>query len=194
MDIKEILHLYIGCKAVTIKSTYENPELGIFDNYQLSAQDDAVKITNRNGYYLMSENECVLLLRPLSDLTDAELTHIGKMICAIPNHESKEFVWDIERASNACGIKYRSPHYASANWFQIYNEKDKSVGHIECGWYDRNGIRRTKELWVRASFHLVTVYLLKLGFDLFGLISTGQAFNLNVANLNLALGRCILHK
>jgi hypothetical protein len=70
MNIKDYLHLYLGCFALTTKPTYENPQVGVLD--QISLTDGEACITADDGYYLCGLNEVKPLLRPLSDLTAIE--------------------------------------------------------------------------------------------------------------------------
>jgi hypothetical protein len=70
MKIKEYLDLYLGCRAITTKNTYSNPEFGTLDYY--SIVDNEVCISTGNGYYLCSPEEVRPVLRPLTDMKHNE--------------------------------------------------------------------------------------------------------------------------
>jgi hypothetical protein len=119
------------------------------------------------------------ILRRLSSMTDDEILHCGKLLCAIPNN-SADFTFEIQHHHNTIGASYSSDRYTSGQYFSIYNEKNKvdTVGHIEIGWYsDKIDKRKTRELWKVGGCHKLTHYLLKQRFDLFSLIDSGQAID-----------------
>lgn len=177
--IRELLHLYLGCdityrldvkhaKPIQTKNRVEF--LAYLENCMFPGFFDAEENKPKIDYIKLH-------LRPISDITDEELLHCGSILCAIPNHESKEFTSKIKRSSNTVGAHYTSKHYHSVNYFTIWNETDKNPGHTETGWFSGMDKRKTKELWKVAANHRLTIYLLKQGFDLFGLIGSGHAIS-----------------
>lgn len=85
-DIKvKVLAKYLGHQAITTKATYKNPQPGILQ--QVDIQDDEHQILiqpKEGGYYLCSVNECKLILKDLTLLSDEDATRIAKLIGGNP--------------------------------------------------------------------------------------------------------------
>lgn len=173
MKLQDYLFLYLNSGIMCLRSGEGNNEYELTGiSLEKLRKIWWVYFDDREDSYGMME-DVFPILRPLSDITDEELLHCGKLICAIPNHKSGEFEALPKRTSNTVGVHYTSKHFTSLNYFSIWNETDSKVGHIEMGWFE--GDKRKKELWRVGGYHEATKYLLERGFDIYGLIKAKLA-------------------
>ncbi len=169
MKIQDYLFLYLNSGIMCLRSGEGNNEYELTGiSFEKLRKIWWVYFDDREDSYGIME-DVFPILRPLSDITDEELLHCGKLICAIPNHESGVFEHKFRRTSNTVGIHYTSPHFTSLNYFSIFNETDSKAGHVELGWFEGMD-KRKKELWKVGGSHELTRYLVTQGFDIFGLI------------------------
>lgn len=198
MKIQDYAYLYKDC-LVQVKKMYDK-EYHIGRICEVTSRsnhgdwimvwfDEVITVTSNtlnesssNAHnFFFGEDDIKLLLRPISDIGQAELLHCGKLLCAIPNDPRGQYRFEVHNCHNAQGLAYFSPHFLNGQYFSIYNEKNKheTVGHIEVGWYSGNKTdkRKTKELWKVGGCHELTVYLLSKHFDLFNLIQKGLALD-----------------
>lgn len=161
-EIKDYLHLYLGCECVT-----DDGRTGWFAGFDICEKDySIVMITVRfpgeeEDWSVLNDNdECdriKLVLRPLSDMTEEEAAHIGQLVYGKPDSVK----WRIEHKNGYLKI-YRKHYqkaitidYASADLdFYDGDELDTSLRQIE-----------------------IFQYLLSKSFDLFGLIDAGLAID-----------------
>lgn len=198
MDIKECLHLYKDCMVqvkrkhdkeyhigrvceITSKSNHGDWIIVWFDEVITVTSNTFKRSTSNAHYFFFAEDSIKPILRPISDIGQAELLHCGKLLCAIPNDPRGGCRFEVNSCHNAVGLSYHSPHYITGQYFSIYNERNKpeTIGHVEIGWYGDGKLdkRKTKELWKVGGCHMLTVYLLSKHFDLFGLIEKGLAID-----------------
>lgn len=185
IQLKEVIHYYIGQRCV--HSWYTEGH----EQYDRAWVLTSIDYSTPNHYRIENPDDDFTwtdsikpILRKLSDMTDEEILHCGKLLCAIPN-SNNDFSFEIKRHHNTVGANYSSVFYTSGQYFSIWNEKNKpdSIGHIEIGWFsDKVDRRKTKELWKVGGCHMLTHYLLKQGFDLFGLIDSKQAIDQKTLN------------
>ncbi len=149
------------------------------DKSELIAIGKAPSVEGEEDVYVESYvSEIELLLTPISKMQDEQIIALGKYVCAIPNspYPYKTF---IQRYHNATGIKYLSDGFTSGNFYSMSNEKNKpeTIGHIEIGWYSTNGKYTYKDRthWKIGGNHHLTMYCMKQGIDIFGLIGQGLA-------------------
>ena len=78
-QLKDYLHLYLGCECIFEGSWYEL--VGIITNLPLEEEQEYnVRLYNdHHGHEKSLYEDVKPLLRPLSDMTDEELLHAGKI-------------------------------------------------------------------------------------------------------------------
>lgn len=74
-DIKDYLHLYLGCEVVTLEENYNFPDLKLDC---VSGLHCKLGSESRNLYWKVWPNQFKLLLRPLSDISDEERVEYKK--------------------------------------------------------------------------------------------------------------------
>lgn len=140
MDIKDYLHLYIGCKYRIMYIDYEE---GQYTLWSILTPDRYVTIMND-----ASICEIQLLLRPLSDMTEEEAIEFVKL---------NEFDYYGEHPNKRIYKTYKNEFGETiVSWGEGYNSKEVPTA-----------IKRFRP----NEFN----YLLKQGFDLFGLLDAGLA-------------------
>lgn len=167
-DIHEYLAYYIGqpCQTDQGSGTIE----GVNDTDSCGGTW-AVRIGE--DYEMFTENDCEWvkpILRRLSDMTEQEALHIGKLAFFDSDMKYPDSDYTVKKT----GITIELP---SAYAVSINND-----------WYERE-IRigfNTGNIWNRPDQHIyeriynqpqIFHYLLKQGFDLFGLIDAGLAID-----------------
>jgi len=158
MELKDVLHLYLGCKVLLESEMYSengNPDKII---ERLAGID---KDGNCEGdSYVLYEGDFKLILRPLSSMTEEEALH-------------------------CIGIAYESVYTHKPEFIRVEmvdsNQEAAAIICEEPGWkygfsVTKNGI----DFSANGSFlHIpqfeITAYLLSKGFDLFNLIPSNQA-------------------
>lgn len=155
-NIKEVIHLYLGCEVYT------------------EFEDGSKGIVQLNEYYLKAIRQewitdrpvptiCTLRLRRLDSMTEAEAIHIAETILF---HSYIGFDGRIEKSKDRITV------YDKGNY-----EGDK-VALLFCGEFCLTIEGKVDSVPFEYSYEIIP-YLLKQGFDLFGLIDSGQAIDKN---------------
>jgi hypothetical protein len=168
IQLKDIIHLYIGCE-VLIDGKEVGRLYGINTSYLKSTnqvhydiQTEQMRIEDGEDFVMVynddfdDELRIKPILRRLEDITDKEI---------------KELIgWD------NLNEKYANVSYERGNFGIVINY---SIDAGEEGFYQQS---------YNITFHTFSpkewVYLLKNGFDLFGLIKSGQAIDAKTWNQN----------
>lgn len=170
-DIKDYLPYYIGQKCKTDQG------VGIIEGVNVTdscAGTWAVTLDEDSEVY--TENDCEwinLVLKRLCDMTDSEALHIGMlaMFDRDMNYPDTDYkVWrpesaTVDKTPNCCAVRI------SNDWYDI----EIRIGFISGNIWLVEGSRIYNQPKI---FH----YLLKQGFDLFGLIDAGLAIDSKTLN------------
>lgn len=145
-EIKDYLHLYLGCEVMDLYSNRINVLTGVDNDHELPVKT----LWQNKGRWALPYSEIKPILRRLSSMTEEEL----KIICGWPLQAHRE-VTGFRTTAKFAEISYRWP--------------DSNMEH---GWaYSSTALYFSKEEWTPEQF----LYLLSNGFDLFGLIDSGLA-------------------
>lgn len=159
-DIKDYLHLYKGCECEYLEPSHMNDRVrGIFLGYM---DKHHASIENQN--FGVQVDEIMLILRPLSDMTEMEIIKVLSDICKdiftySPLISNCTFMTE---GDNATGVICTSEH----------NERYGLTVDVEIG--VEFSIDSSQ---MKVNQFKYTVWLLKHGFDLFGLIEAGLAID-----------------
>lgn len=144
-DIKEVLHLYYGC--------------------EFEHEDDFCSLTRHklDGRMIDRWNDnCVLLLRPLKEITREELLELCKIYYATPFTGLYQDKWEVLHQSVG---KHKPTEYAL-----VQNEKKKATFCVEMSdgtvTFEKENIPEPQ-----YSTALCMLFCLKNGFDIFNLIN-----------------------
>lgn len=166
MELKDYLHYYIGCKAITTDDNEQAELVGVSD-------DNAHIVHDGTGSYGTCDITGVKpLLRRLEDMTEAEAIAVHREATKTPFLPADKDEYDvsyIKDKGEVCSIQVvdlRMPKmYTNINiegdvlvYVHETNEEPKICERV-------------------ANQHHITHYLLRHGFDLFGLIPAGLAIN-----------------
>lgn len=164
--LENYIPLYMGweCEAITTKSSYRNPEVGVILEINHNANfNEEVVICAENGYYLCGFEQCKLLLRPFSDMTDEERIEIARIVLHRYQKHYKDPVNLV--------VKNKIVH--------VLNPLNTSLYTVEIA---KDGIHYYHELAGKSSCPTVNQYeavryMLKKQLDIFGLIESGIAID-----------------
>lgn len=167
IQIKDVIHLYINGEARHRVTYYDHPpeQVGIW-----------VKLTTKRFQLLndLSILKVEYALKRLSDMTEEEALHLARIytnadkIKRTTGVVSNFFYFFCEFRSGDKGTRETLIMHDGEAWYRHYFE-------------DKPGCRTGKHHIVRPFE--ATHYLLKQGFDLFGLIESGQAFDIKTIHL-----------
>lgn len=150
IQLKDVINLYLGCEVVLCQDDPKRRRIGNFAGFHDYPTCISARIKFRAG---PDGHTHIFLLKPilrqLSDMKDEEKTEIGKM-----------WTWYQDKTI------LNDAHF---------NEWHKSVHAMVTGALMEDGDYDSR-MSAKAYFQIIP-YLLKQGFDLFDLISRGQAID-----------------
>lgn len=168
MNIKDYIHYYIGCDVIYNKRRWS---LFMYDVWNNEAHID---ITDDSGRVEITDvGDVKPILRRLEDMTEEDM--IGLLQSMVPvdmEDKPSDDDYDLEMFYNDDGLMVDSDIIIGANYTCIcFNGQ---IAIRECGsviMFDEKDMQRPVN--IPQAFH----YLLKQGFDLFGLIDAGVALD-----------------
>jgi len=167
IKFSSVAHLYLGCQCVVSESEYYEAGQGklvrvdIEDDETLTVSGNTMH--DRTQYCVEADFDDVKpILRPLSSMTDEEKIELAKM------HNSK-IEWKIidGKATGRENIGVVNIMEWEGDMFLVREINNNIFGQMSEGCISASNI---------TSFELIR-YLLSKGFDLFGLIESGEAIS-----------------
>lgn len=166
MKLQDYLHYYIGCKVMAApyggqQKRYEEGKLVGINVYDIAN----VKLNNWQSVADINI-ECVKpILRRLADLTRDEMKIIWNAIIGRPFPDTGNILWFDKETSTSC-----------KRWGMMSG-------------VDRVGIELNGNVWadcdlshIKFNPNLIAHFLIKQGFDIFGLIDAGLAIDQKTTN------------
>jgi len=148
--IQNYLHLYLGCEY---RIRYIDYQVG---EYTVWSKLTAARLSKLED---LSIAEIQIQLLPLSDITEEEMKELWHIV-------------------------FKRPFHPTGRILSSYLQDKKNPRWILMSGVERLGIQLNGDIWADSDLHnwpmnphLNTMYLLKQGFDLFGLIEAGLAID-----------------
>ena len=151
-DIKDYLHLYLGCEAV---ATGKKPGTKRYRLSTIATDGGYMFETIPEQFSIALGKDWKIILRPLSDMTEEECM----VLCGYDKFKDVRELLKFEKEDKGAFIEYR--------W------KDSQIGLDDGYAYSSSGVYYDKHEWTPE----LTRYLLSKHFDLFGLIESGLAID-----------------
>lgn len=170
MELKDYLHYYIGCKAITTDDNEQAELVGVSD-------DNAHIVHDGTGSYGTCDITGVKpLLRRLEDMAEGEMVGLlQSMVPADMEDKPKNEDYGLEMFYNDDGLMVDGDIAVGANF--TCGCFDGQIGIKKCGsiilFDEEEDVTRDMLINTPMAFH----YLLRHGFDLFGLIPAGLAID-----------------